>query len=75
MWAFAPAPAQKNINLDTLEKLMIPYCPVDEQREIICETDSKLTICDNIEQTVDTSLQQAEALRQSILKKAFEGVL
>ena len=75
LWAFAPATAQKNINLDTLEKLMIPYCPVDEQRAIIRETDSKITICDNIEQTINTSLQQAEALRQSILKKAFEGVL
>ena len=75
LWAFAPATAQKNINLDTLEKLMIPYCPVDEQQAIIRDTDSKITICDNIEQTIDTSLQQAEALRQSILKKAFEGVL
>lgn len=75
LWAFAPATAQKNINLDTLEKLMIPYCPVDKQREIICETDSKITICDNIEQTIATALQQAEALRQSILKKAFEGGL
>ena len=73
LWSFAPATAQKNINLDTLEKLMIPYCSVDEQREIIYEIDSKITICDNIEQTIDTSLQQAEALRQSILKKAFEG--
>ena len=75
LWAFAPATAQKNINLDTLAKLMIPYCPVDEQRKIICETDSKITMCDNIEQTIDTSLQQANALRQSILKKAFEGKL
>ena len=75
LWAFAPATAQKNINLDTLAKLMIPYCPVDEQRKIICETDSKITMCDNIEQTIDTTLQQANALRQSILKKAFEGKL
>lgn len=73
LWAFAPATAQKNINLDTLEKLMIPYCSLDKQAQIICETDSKITICDNIEQTIDTALQQAEALRQSILKKAFEG--
>ena len=75
LWAFAPATAQKNINLDTLEKLMIPYCPVDKQREIICETDSKITICDNIEQTIATALQQAATLQQSILKKAFEGRL
>lgn len=75
LWAFAPATAQKNINLDTLEKLMIPYCSLDKQAQIICETDSKITVCDNIEQTVDTALQQAEALRQSILKKAFEEEL
>ena len=54
---------------------MIPYCSLDKQAQIICETDSKITVCDNIEQTIDTALQQAEALRQSILKEAFEGKL
>jgi type I restriction enzyme S subunit len=34
-----------------------------------------LTICDKIEETISQSLQQAETLRQSILKKAFEGKL
>ena len=32
-----------------------------------------MSICDNIEKTVATALQQAEAMRQSILKKAFEN--
>lgn len=71
--AFAPATAQKNINLDTLEKLTIPYCSLEEQQQIVREIDSKITICDSIKQTIDTALQQAGALRQSILKKAFEG--
>ncbi len=75
LWAFAPATAQKNINLDTLEKLTIPYCSLEEQQQIVREIDSKVTICDSIEKTVDTALQQAGALRQSILKKAFEGGL
>jgi type I restriction enzyme S subunit len=35
----------------------------------------RLSICDSIEQTVDAALQQAEAMRQSILKEAFEGRL
>ena len=35
--------------------------------------ESKLSVCDSIEQTIDTALQQAEAMRQSILKDAFEG--
>ena len=44
------------------------------QRYCECiEFESKLSVCDSIEKTVDTALQQAEAMRQSILKKAFEG--
>ncbi len=73
LWAFAPATAQKNINLDTLEKLSIPYCSLEEQQQIVREIDSKVTVCDSIEKTFDAALQQAEAMRQSILKKAFEG--
>jgi type I restriction enzyme, S subunit len=37
--------------------------------------ESKLTVCDKIEETISQALQQAETLRQSILKKAFEGKL
>lgn len=75
LWAFAPATAQKNINLDTLENLIIPYCSLNEQKSVVAEIESRMTICDNIEKTVDTALQQAEAMRQSILKQAFEGEL
>ena len=75
LWAFAPATAQKNINLDTLEKLIIPYCSLTEQKEVVDGIEERMTICDSIEQMVDMALQQAEAMRQSILKKAFEGEL
>lgn len=75
LWAFAPATAQKNINLDTLENLIVPYCSLKEQQKVIDEIESRFSVCDSIEQTVDTALQQAEALRQSILKQAFEGKL
>jgi len=75
LWAFAPATAQKNINLDTLEKLVVPYCRREEQDEVVKEIESRMSVCDGIERTIDLSLQQAEALRQSILKKAFEGEL
>ena len=75
LWAFAPATAQKNINLTTLENLIIPYCNLDEQAFIVQAIESRLSLCDSIEQTVDTALAQAEAMRQSILKKAFEGEL
>lgn len=73
--AFAPATAQKNINLTTLENLIIPYCDIEEQKYIVTEIESRLSVCDKIEQTVTESLQKAESLRQSILKQAFEGKL
>ncbi len=75
LWAFAPATAQKNINLNTLEKLIVPYCSIQEQKNVIAEIESRMSTCDSIEQTVDTALQQAEAMHQSILKQAFEGRL
>lgn len=73
--AFAPATAQKNINLGTLENLIIPYCSLEEQEEIINEIESRLTIYNNIEQLIKTSLSKSTALRQSILKQVFEGRL
>ncbi len=73
--AFAPATAQKNINLTILEKLIVPYCALDEQIYIVGEIKARLSVCDSIEQTVDIALQQAEATKQSILKQAFEEML
>ncbi len=75
LWAFAPATAQKNINLTTLENLIVPCCSLKEQKIIVQNIEEKISVCNNIEQTVDTALQQAAALRQSILKQAFEGDL
>jgi len=63
------------LSVNKVKSLSIPYCSEIEQREILNTIDGKLSICDNIEQTVNTALQQAAALRQSILKQAFEGNL
>lgn len=49
--------------------------PLQEQQLIVSELENKLTVSDKIEETISQSLQQAETLRQSILKKAFEGRL
>ncbi|HRQ48992.1 MAG TPA: restriction endonuclease subunit S [Agriterribacter sp.] len=54
-------------------ELSIP--PPEEQLQIVKEIESRLSVCDALEQQINTSLQQAEALRQSILKKAFAGEL
>ena len=58
-----------------VENLKIPYCGLSDQQTVVCRIEEKLSACDSIEQTVDAALQQAEAMRQSILKQAFEGGL
>ena len=64
-----------NINSKEISDLCIPIFTYHEQCRIIEEIESRISICDSIEKTVNESLQQAEAMRQSILKKAFEGNL
>ena len=64
-----------NINSDEICRINLPVCDIDMQRAIIQEVEARLSVCDSIEKTVDTALQQAEAMRQSILKQAFEGRL
>lgn len=53
----------------------IPLPTVKEQCQIIQEIESRLSVADKMEESIVQSLQQAEALRQSILKKAFSGEL
>lgn len=67
--------AQGHLNVTVYGKLPIVVPSLSKQQTIIEEIEGKLSVCDSIEQTVDIALQQAEAMRQSILKKAFEGGL
>ena len=52
-----------------------PLPPAPEQRKIVEEIEKRFTVADEVKKTVEQSLKQAERLRQSILKKAFEGKL
>ena len=65
----------KHLTGEKLETVLVPKAPRDEQNSTVNYIEKKLSICNNIEQNVDTALQQAAALRQSILKQAFEGKL
>ena len=66
---------QASINQTDVKNTVIPLPSLEQQHKIVKLIESRLSVCDSIEQTVDAALQQAEALRQSILKKAFEGGL
>jgi type I restriction enzyme S subunit len=67
--------ARKTINLEDVVKSKIPLPPFEEQNKIVQAIESRLSVADKMEESINQSLQQAEALRQSILKKAFEGRL
>lgn len=67
--------AQPAFNVSMFKDLPIPFMSIKEQDFLISEIESRLSVCDKIEDSIITALDQAEALRQSILKKAFEGKL
>ncbi len=51
----------------------LPILPI--QKKIVEAIESRFSVCDKMEETIENSLNKAEALRQSILKQAFEGKL
>lgn len=65
----------QDLGLTRMINIIFPICSIEEQKQIVANLESRLSVCDSIEQTVDAALQQAEAMRQSILKDAFEGKL
>lgn len=65
----------KHLRVGDVERLIFPICPINEQIKIVENLDAQFSQLDQLEQTITHSLQQAEALRQSILKKAFSGQL
>lgn len=67
--------AQPNLNTDLLRNYYIPICSKAEMVQVTDELDRQLSALANIEADIDLNLQKAEALRQSILKKAFAGEL
>jgi type I restriction enzyme S subunit len=72
---FAPATAQKNINLEILSEVVVPFPPPEEQKEIVAEVERRLSVIEELEATVESNLTRADRLRQAILSQAFNGKL
>lgn len=64
-----------SINKTVLANLELPLPSLQEQEKITEIISSRFSSCDSIEKTVDRALAQTDAMRQSILKRAFEGTL
>lgn len=67
--------SMRNIGQDRIRSILIPMCSTVESIKVLDILSSKLSNIDQLELTITTALKQSEALRQSILKKAFSGQL
>ena len=64
-----------NINSGEIQSLIVPLCSLSEQEVVIERLSASLSSIDSIEAEIDNQLLKADALHQSILKKAFSGQL
>ena len=66
---------QSNINGSKLQDYPLPLCSSSEQAEVVRILDARLEAANVLGTEIDTSLARAEALRQSVLTRAFSGEL
>ncbi len=66
---------QSGVSGSDIKCLPIPLCPKAEQRAVVKLLESKLATIDRLETQIEENSRRVEALRQSILKKAFAGEL
>ncbi len=64
-----------HITKGKFENSIVQLPPLEEQNIIVERIEKLFSLADYIEETVDSKLEQSKPLRQSILKKAFEGKL
>ena len=69
---YAPATAQKNINLGILNDLKIPFPSLHEQEQIVSKLDELMQFCDHLENSVKESQKLNEQLLQQVLREALQ---
>jgi len=67
--------AQPNLNTNMIGNIDLPVGPIKDMQKIVDEIETRLSVCDNVLANINEALEKTEALRQSILKKGFEGKL
>ncbi len=66
---------QRNLTLEICRDLPFPLPPLAEQQQIVVEVERRLSVIEQAEIAVETSLKRIERARQSILELAFSGRL
>ena len=64
-----------SINQRQLKAFRVVQPPLSEQRRIVADVERRLSVVQELDATLTANLARAERLRQSILKRAFEGKL
>ena len=65
----------KGITLEELKNIKFHLPLLDEQKQIVKEIEKRFEVANEVEKVITENLEKAEQLKQSILKKAFEGRL
>ena len=73
--SFAPATAQKNINLGILDQIVFSVPPLDEQQEIVRRAQDLFTLADQLEARLHSARKVVDRLTPALLAKAFRGEL
>lgn len=63
------------LSLENMRDVPVCICSIREQTKIVQELESRLSVCDMLENTIMESIRQSDTLKQSILQIAFEGKL
>ena len=68
---FAPATAQKNINLEILTQVLIPLPPIAEQHRIVAKVDALMALCDRLEASLAATAATRRRLLDALLAEAL----
>jgi type I restriction enzyme S subunit len=64
-----------HLGFDELRMTPVVLPPISEQKQVTAEVEARLSVITSAEQQINASVKRAARLRQSILKRAFEGKL
>jgi type I restriction enzyme S subunit len=67
--------AYTGINIQTLKEMPLPLGPAEELEQIVVVAEELISITNQSKQDIERSESRVKRLRQSILKRAFEGNL
>jgi type I restriction enzyme, S subunit len=71
----ASSAGQHNISLSLMHAMTLPLPPFAEQQRIVNDVERRLSVIDELEASIGVNLVRADRLRQSVLRRAFEGKL